>query len=67
MEVPDTPACGVRRSILVPGMFGENFMQIGALKGCQDSPHPPSGFLESWRMHGGSWGHEYEVHHIPLC
>ena len=35
--------------ILVPGMFDENFMQIGALKRCQDSPRPSSDFLESWR------------------
>ena len=38
MEVPDTPACGVRRSILVPRMFGENFMQIGAKKGVKTLP-----------------------------
>ena len=43
------PSCGVKRSMLVPRMFGENFMKIGALKGHQDSTCPPSVLLESWR------------------
>ena len=43
------PSCGVKRSMLVPRMFGENFMKIGALKGRQDSTCPPSILLESWR------------------
>ena len=32
--------------MLVPRMFGENFMKIGALKGHQDSTCPPSVLLE---------------------
>ena len=49
MEVPDKPGDGVIWHVSIIWSCSENFIKIQHQEPCQDSTHPPSPFLESWR------------------